>query len=242
MTNQWYSPAKVYGQLYKEDKGNGIPEPITASDSKPSSKVSITESGEAVLVPDIARISISYKSVKDTVDAAKQSVQRRVDYMLQALRINGVKETQYTIHKYLERCGDQFQMLVEINVDFHDFQVCQTLCNFLIEKLDENVIISRPIFYHTPGKLDAARRLACVNAVKNARSKADAIAQFVNQRLGSAIEIKEENITEVTGESGHHEGANEFSIRARIAASTVTINVRISATFELEPKQKKKHR
>ena len=77
--------------------------------------------------------------------------------MLQALRINGVKETQYTIHKYLERCGDQFQMLVEINVDFHDFQVCQTLCNFLIEKLDENVIISRPIFYHTPGKLDAAR-------------------------------------------------------------------------------------
>ena len=64
MTNQWYSPAKVYGQLYKEDKGNGIPEPITASDSKPSSKVSITESGEAVLVPDIARISISYKSVK----------------------------------------------------------------------------------------------------------------------------------------------------------------------------------
>ena len=90
--------------------------------------------------------------------------------------------------------------------------------------------------------LYSSRRLACVNAVKNARSKADAIAQFVNQRLGSAIEIKEENITEVTGESGHHEGANEFSIRARIAASTVTINVRISATFELEPKQKKKHR
>ena len=85
------------------------------------------------------------------------------------------------------------------------------------------------------------RRLACVNAVKNARSKADAIAQFVNQRLGSAIEIKEENVTEVMGESTQHHNANDFSIRSRIEACTVTVNVKISATFELEPKQKKKN-
>ena len=84
------------------------------------------------------------------------------------------------------------------------------------------------------------RRLACVNAVKNARSKADAIAQFVNQRLGSAIEIKEESITEVMGESTQSQSTNEFSIRSKIEACTVTVNVKVSATFELEPKQKKK--
>ena len=95
--------------------------------------------------------------LQESADAAKHSVQRRLDYILQALRNNGVKETQYSIHKYLERSGDQFQMLVEINVEFHDFKVCQDLCNFLVEKLDDNVVISRPVFCHTPGKLDAAR-------------------------------------------------------------------------------------
>ena len=85
------------------------------------------------------------------------------------------------------------------------------------------------------------RRLACVNAVKNARSKAEAIAQFVNQKLGSAIEIKEENVTEVMGDSTQQHSANEFSIRAKIEACTVTVNVKISATFVLEPKQKKKN-
>ena len=80
-----------------------------------------------------------------------------MDYILQALRNNGVKEAQYAIHNYLERSGDQFQMLAEISVDFYDFKVCQNLCNFLVEKLDENVLISRPVFHHSHGKLDAAR-------------------------------------------------------------------------------------
>ena len=79
--------------------------------------------------------------------------------------------------------------------------------------------------------------------MKNARSKADAIAQFVNQKLGTAIEIKEENVTEVTGGSTQdHHNANEFSIKARLEACTVTVCVTVSATFELEPKQKKKRR
>ena len=60
MTNQWYSPAKIYGQLYKEDAENVSPERNIDNPKR----VSITESGEAVLTPDIARVSISYKSVK----------------------------------------------------------------------------------------------------------------------------------------------------------------------------------
>ena len=64
MTNQWYNPAKVYGQLFKEDAANVSPERNTSENPKVPNKVSITESGEAVLKPDIARVSISYKSVK----------------------------------------------------------------------------------------------------------------------------------------------------------------------------------
>lgn len=48
-------------------------------------------------------------------------------------------------------------MYVEINVEFYDFKVCQELCNLLVEKLDESVFISRPVFAHGPGKLETAR-------------------------------------------------------------------------------------
>ena len=64
MTNQWYSPAKIYGQLFKDNTMNVPPERNMNDEIKPSNKVSITESGEAVLVPDIAKVSITYKSVK----------------------------------------------------------------------------------------------------------------------------------------------------------------------------------
>lgn len=67
MTNQWYSPANIYGQLYKEDlatMGPISPERNAINESKEANKICISENGETVLLPDIAKVSISYKSVK----------------------------------------------------------------------------------------------------------------------------------------------------------------------------------
>eukprot|EP00112_Aurelia_sp_Birch-Aquarium-sp1_P016243 Seg3667.3 transcript_id=Seg3667.3/GoldUCD/mRNA.D3Y31 product="Interleukin-1 receptor-associated kinase 1-binding protein 1" protein_id=Seg3667.3/GoldUCD/D3Y31 len=244
MSNQWFSPAKIYAELHKDEQKamrTATPEAKMVEEAKTQHKVIVTETGDAVLQPDVAKVSILYKSTKETVEAVKHSVQRRIDYILQSLRNNGVKETHYTIHKTLERIEDNFQMTVEICVEFRDFKVCENVCNFLVEKLDGNVNVSRPIFSHSPGKLDALRRQACVNAVKNARSKAEAIAQFVNQKIAATVEVKEEEISEVTGAmSADH--TLESGIKGRIEAATITVTVKISATFEIEPKTKKKHR
>ena len=86
------------------------------------------------------------------------------------------------------------------------------------------------------------RRQACVNAVKNARSKAEAIAQFVNQKLAATVEVKEEEISEVTGAMSADHNTLEFGIKGRIEAATITVTVKVSANFEIEPKTKKKHR
>ena len=66
MTNKWYSPAKIYGQLYKDDAVMRPESPgkNMTEEQKTSNKVSISENGEAVLAPDVAKVFISYKSVK----------------------------------------------------------------------------------------------------------------------------------------------------------------------------------
>lgn len=64
MTNQWYSPAKIYGQLYKDEMKTAPVDRDINEESKLPNKVSISENGEVVLLPDIAKVSISYKSIK----------------------------------------------------------------------------------------------------------------------------------------------------------------------------------
>ena len=44
----------------------------------------------------------------------------------------------------------------------------------------------------------------------------------------------------MTGALVQEHDTSEFSVKGRIEASTITVNVKVSATFELEPKQKKK--
>ena len=99
------------------------------------------------------------------MEAAKHSVQRRADYVLQTLRNNGIKDTQFSTHRSLERVDDQYQVQLEINVQFFDFKVCEDVCNFLVEKLDENVIVGKPSFSHSKGKLDAVRYVQYVRHV-----------------------------------------------------------------------------
>ena len=59
--------------------------------------------------------------------------------------------------KLLQRREHGFQYDAEINVQFDDFVQCQTICNFLTAKLDDNVWIVGPDFYHLPSSLEHLR-------------------------------------------------------------------------------------
>ena len=96
-------------------------------------------------------------SLQESVEAVKQSVTRRVDYVLQTLRNNGIKESLHKLHKSLQRIENSYQMDVEITVEFQDFKLCENVCNFLVEKLDENVKVSKPVFYHSEGRIESLR-------------------------------------------------------------------------------------
>lgn len=243
----WYDSARLLAQLKGETSPNqGMLktelENQNVDHSKNSHMITVSETGEASLLPDVAKVFVTYKSIKDTVDAAKHSVQRRIDYILQTLRNNAIKDNHFSMHKNLERCDENFQMTAEFCIEFHDFKTCEHVCNYLVEKLDESVTVSKPVFCHSPGKLESLRRQACLNAIKNARTKAVAISQFLNQKLGSAVDVKEEEISEITGAPSTDHALPDLNIKRRIEAATVNVIVKISASFEIEPKTKKKHR
>ena len=87
----------------------------------------------------------------------KGSVNKRVDYVLQTLRSHNIGKNSYTVDRSLLRKESKYELRVEISAQFHDFTKCQEVSNFLVEKLDTSVEISRPSFHYMPGKLESLR-------------------------------------------------------------------------------------
>ena len=108
------------------------------------------------------------------------------------------------------------------------------------------------------------RRQACLDAVRNCRTKALSVAQYMNQTLGSALTVREENTTEMVGNSptqepnaaqskliyqqSHHsnDGAgmdttktNMVPIHQRIADATVSVYANVYVEFEVKERTRK---
>ena len=91
------------------------------------------------------------------MEDVKNSVNRRVDYIIQTLKTHHVKDNHFTMHRNLQRLEAGYQLYVELVVDFHDFVQCEKVCNLLTEKLDNTVHITSPVFHHSAGKVEALR-------------------------------------------------------------------------------------
>ena len=100
-----------------------------------------------------------------------------------------------------------------------------------------------------------------MNAVRNCRTKALSIAQYLNQTLGSALTIREEKTIEFVGNSPAQEPnmhnnleldiptsdnkrvntckSARTSVQQRIADGTVTVHVQIYAEFECKERTRK---
>ena len=57
----------------------------------------------------------------------------------------------------LQRIDGLYQLDAEVTANFVDFKKCQTVSNFLVEKLDESVRVGLPEFYQSPQRLENLR-------------------------------------------------------------------------------------
>ncbi|XP_056421899.1 interleukin-1 receptor-associated kinase 1-binding protein 1 isoform X2 [Hyla sarda] len=177
-------------------------------------EVQVTGTAELSAAPDRARVCISLSSSKVAAAEAKSSVVRRLEYIEQTLRQRGLP----------------------VCVVFEDFEKLQNICNMLVEKLDSSVCISSPHFYHSPENMEKLRRQVCLNAVSNARRKAQDVCRLVGQSLGKAVIIREEEMKEWEDQVD----PASSSLQRKIKSATIHATSKVSATFEIKGKEQNK--
>ncbi|XP_069829601.1 interleukin-1 receptor-associated kinase 1-binding protein 1 isoform X2 [Dendropsophus ebraccatus] len=144
------------------------------------------------------------------------------------------RDEHITISKEIERKANSYQMDAEVCVVFEDFENLQNICNMLVEKLDSSVCIHSPHFYHSPENMEKLRRQVCLNAVSNARRKAQDVCRLVGHSLGKAVIIREEEMKEWEDQVD----PASCSLQHKIKSATVYAASKVSATFEIKGKER----
>lgn len=246
-----FRPSRVYATLSNKEE-------FVSPHAKPKSKkmspgpdedqsirvvnqqmVEVSATGELCLPPDRCAIHISVSSSKEQVQDVKNSVQRRVDYIMQTLHNHQIKEADIHTNKVLRRIDSIYYLTTEVQVQFSDFPKSESLRNLLVEKLDDSVSVSLPEFFQSPQRPANLRKEACLTAVKNAKQKALAIAQLLGARLGPALAVREDAVREWQGPSEDHVITMD-SLQHRIDQATVNVEVKVTASFQLTNKVKSK--
>ncbi|KAI4539490.1 hypothetical protein MJG53_020739 [Ovis ammon polii x Ovis aries] len=219
----------------------GLRRPLSSAPAQtPSREVHVSGTAEVSASPDRAQVVVRVSSTKEAAAEAKKSVCRRLDYITQSLRQQGVQvraprpgASRPTAKRRRRR----------VCITFTEFGKMQNICNFLVEKLDSSVVISQPQFYHMPGSVDNLRRQACLAAVENAWRKAQEVCNLVGQTLGKPLIIKEEETKEWEGQIDDPQSSrlsNSLTVQQKIKSATMHAASKVFITFEVKGREKKK--
>lgn len=245
-----YTPSKVFASLTSQPKVNAASPKQVANTydmilntghEKMERLIQVTAVGEVSLPPDRCRVTVRLHSQKDNVQDVKNSIQRRLDYVLQTFQNHNIKDSDIQVHKSMKRADTMYEMDAEVVVVFLDFHKCQSASNMLVEKLDETVTVGLPEFYHAGTTLETLRQQASLLAIHNAKEKAQEMARFVHLAVGKPASIQEEESKEWEGQvEGAFDLETRPTIQQRISQATVTVSCRVNVTFELKPKVRTK--
>uniref|UniRef100_A0A8C4HY80 Interleukin-1 receptor-associated kinase 1 binding protein 1 n=1 Tax=Dicentrarchus labrax TaxID=13489 RepID=A0A8C4HY80_DICLA len=153
------------------------------------------------------------------------SISRRLEYILQAVRQHGVSETD-----------------ASVVVTFSDFEKMERVCSILLEELDKSVCVGAPQFYHSDECLSQMRLRACVSAVENAQQKACEVSNLLGQTLGPPLLVTEEETKEWRNddEEGGGRSQSAASLPHLPCTLTITASSRVSVSFSLRDRSRKK--
>ncbi|CAI9164075.1 unnamed protein product [Rangifer tarandus platyrhynchus] len=222
----------------------GLRRPLSSAPAQtPTREVHVSGTAEVSASPDRAQVVVRVSSTKGAAAEAKKSVCRRLDYITQSLRLQGVQSENVTVTKDFKRLENAYHMEAEVCITFTEFGKMQNICNFLVEKLDSSVVISQPQFYHMPGSVENLRRQACLAAVENAWRKAQEVCNLVGQTLGKPLIIKEEETKEWEGQIDHPQSSrlsSSLTVQQKIKSATMHAASKVFITFEVKGREKKK--
>ncbi|XP_031143864.1 interleukin-1 receptor-associated kinase 1-binding protein 1 homolog [Sander lucioperca] len=205
-------------------------------------EVQVTGTAEVCCPADRVSVRVSVGNSKESVNDVTNSVSRRIEYILQAVRQHGVSDKDTSMRRFLHREAEQYHLEAEVVVTFSDFDKMERVRSVLLEKLDQSVCVGTPEFYHSAESLSLMRRRACVSAVENAKQKACEVSELLGQTLGSPLLVREEETKEWRNEDeedgGKCQGAAPLPHLPR--TPTITASSRVSVSFSLRDKSRKK--
>ncbi|XP_048453206.1 interleukin-1 receptor-associated kinase 1-binding protein 1 homolog isoform X2 [Rhincodon typus] len=219
------SPAQVFATLLSDTENGkrcwperrGSKSPVPSPSPSAEREVQVSATAEVSAPPNRARVCVLVASRKEAAAAAKSSVSRRLEYIVQSVRAHGVR----------------------VSVIFNDFSKMENCCNLLVEKLDSSVVVGSPQFYHTTEAVESIRRQACLRAVANSRRKAFEVCRLLGQTLGRPLIVREEEIKEtegLTSEAQAPDNTRPLTIQQQISNASVTVCSKVFVTFELKSK------
>ena len=149
--NQSMSPVKM--ETSEADLLDG------ANNGGGKNSISVHSSGEVTTLPDIIQFTVTVNSSKESAEEAQASVKRRIDYITQVIRKNGVKNNCVTVSTEVSKENiiqkeDTLSEVVTVHCDVvvncDSLVRCETIRNVLIEKMDSSVQFSSVSFWHSP--------------------------------------------------------------------------------------------
>ncbi|XP_074472244.1 interleukin-1 receptor-associated kinase 1-binding protein 1 homolog [Sebastes fasciatus] len=205
-------------------------------------EVQVTGTAEVCCPADRVSVRVSVGNNKESVNEVTNSISRRIEYILQAVRQHGVSDQDTSVRRFLHREADQYHMDAEVVVTFSDFEKMERVCSVLLEKLDKSVCVGTPQFYHSVESLSLMRRRACVSAVENAQQKACEVGQLLGQTLGPPLLVREEETRERRNEDDEDGGRCQDAARLPHlpCIPTVTASSQVSVSFSLRDSSRKK--
>ncbi|KAL4661023.1 interleukin-1 receptor-associated kinase 1-binding protein 1 [Arapaima gigas] len=226
---------------FKNENAAGLDWSVTRPGQRakpPGAEVRVSGSAELSSPPDGAALCIRVRSRKESVTDVTDSVSRRLEYILQTLRHQQVKDEHRNVTRTVRREDGAYSMEAEVAVVFTDFVKMQEVSNTLVEKLDRTVYVGVPQFSHSEEHLHQLRREVCVAAVASAQHKARDVCRLLGQSLGRPLLVVEEESREWSeGDSGEDSGG-DTTLQQRLRQATVTVSSRVSVSFQIRPKNK----
>ncbi|CAF1015181.1 unnamed protein product [Brachionus calyciflorus] len=206
----------------------------------PKRKITVNGTGEIKLPPNEIKLLVVISSTKLNIEEAKSSVQRRYEYVYQTMRKYKINESNIFVNTSYNRKEDNnFEVRCEISTVLSDFQIYLQIYNVLTEKLDKTVKVLEPQLAHTANRIEALKRQATIQAIRNAKRTALDIANSVSLQLGKPVEIYQESYKETWGEQV--DLTDQKSISDLISEKTIKITCNVRVTFDLIKSKSKKN-
>ena len=216
----------------------GTPTPVPAT-------VFVNGQGRVRIPPDTASVVVGVDVIRPTLDAAQTEATAQATAIIDAVKAAGVAEEDIQTANYsvnIIRDYDEegnpaeirgFQVTNQVNVTIRDLDAIGDILDDVVAA-GANNIYGISFYVEDPA---AAASQARVQAVKDARTKADELAAAAGMKVGRLVSISESfappPAPEVFGGAADAVAESRVAVPVQIGTSEVIIDVQV--TYELVP-------